>query len=229
MSMMAMLSASSSGRGINPSLVPGVLGRIRADSGIHPATGVDVWTPVNGGATYVQASGAAQPTFSAGGGPNGRPCVVFNGSSHNMVSAFTYAKPQQIYVVGKWASTAAVQATMIDGVTANTSRLGRRADGITAFAFNGSFCNLAATTITDWHIYRLQFGATQATGAIDAGAYAPASAASGNTSGGLTLGMTGGGGEFGNISIAEVIPYSRLLDAVTDAKITAYLRSWYAL
>lgn len=214
------------GKGRNPSKVPGILGRIRADSGIHIATGVDVWAPMNGGANYVQAGGGAQPTFSPNGGPNGGPCVNFDGSNDSVVAVFIYAKPAHIFVVGKWNDSVLAQTTMLDGVNVNSTRLLRKSDGVTPALFDGAFCNLS-TTSTAWHIYRLKYMATTCTGAVDTGAYAAPSAADGATGGGLTLGAAGGGVEYGNVSIAEVIPYSRILSVKEDANIVAYLKAWY--
>ena len=80
----------------------GVLGLrfwVRADLGVTIATGVSQWNDQSGwgdsNQKLVQATGANQPAFSASVAALGnKPSLNFNGTSHFMTSASTWATPQ---------------------------------------------------------------------------------------------------------------------------------------
>src|ERR1700678_326284 len=71
-----------------PASLNGLVLWLRADLGVtQVANAVSSWADQSGQGHTFSASGAAQPTLTATGGPNSLPCIAFNGASNVMSSA----------------------------------------------------------------------------------------------------------------------------------------------
>jgi hypothetical protein len=65
-----------------------VLQWCRSDLGITIGTGVSAWADQSGnGRHYTQGTGAAQASYNATGGPNGRPSLLFDGTDDFLEAA----------------------------------------------------------------------------------------------------------------------------------------------
>src|SRR5262245_13524936 len=70
--------------------------------GVADVGTVTTWPDRSGnGNSPTQATSTKRPVWSATGGPNGRPCVTFDGVDDYLRITFTWNQPAHIWVVAK--------------------------------------------------------------------------------------------------------------------------------
>lgn len=217
---------------------------LRADLGVTlNGSTVSAWANQGtAGGSCSQGTGAAQPTWSATGGPNGKPTLQFDGGDYlrdatqNLVSA---GAPLTVFAVCQ--HTAAAGGVVIQQRT-NTRWLAALelvAAGISYISGNGVDAgqNVTITAgqlsgITSHHVARWVFNGTG-----NAPAYASDGAAktvTGGTQGtetgttGLTVGTVPGGSTFTG-KISEIVAFSRALTAEEIAMVERYMGRLYAI
>jgi hypothetical protein len=138
--------------------------RHRADTGI---TGdpVTAWTDMNGDADINSTEGGGAPDFQATGGPNGEPCVVFDGSDDRLAAdGLTAIDPSttiHVFVVCKQISFTGGENVMgYKGSTHNMQVC--KSAGTTPAVVMSTSSTYNANSVTgmvlgEWHLYHALF------------------------------------------------------------------------
>lgn len=196
--------------------------------GITIATGVSQWNDLSGlGNNLLQGTGASQPARTLGA-VNGLPAVTFDGVDDSLSAAFALVQPLTVFCIVNqvtWTifdmiydgpsgtnsmalqqNTATPGVAMIAGATLGpNNNLAVGAFGLAICTFNGGTSSL-------------QINGTAPTAGA-AGAGAPA---------GISLGVRGaGGGNFGNVQIAECIVMAAAATAQEILNVRSYVTSRY--
>jgi hypothetical protein len=235
-----------------------------ADAGVKDSLGGDIsdgekvssWTDFSGrGHNVTQATGAAMPTFRASGGPNGWPCIEFDGTTDYLASAahFWGSDDLTVIVVMKFANASKTPAdfivsklstatgdansrqwffygedsltTTVNSTKLRTSSLGTSASTVTLIGPNRS---------TNFSVISISSDGANGTWFVDGSNASP--------SGTVTtifddterlwigayevaLAMAG----FARASISEIIVYSRALSADERVGVEQYLKAKYGL
>ncbi len=208
-----------------PPELPGLAVWLRGDSGT-----VSSWTDLSGnGRTPTQASGPAQPTINPTGGPNSKPCYVFDGVDDRLVTTFAaYGTAATIFCVAKWNAVFAALDVIFDDNSVNQARLRRDSAGQLVWIESGSI-SATSQPETNWNYYTVT--SNGAASSVDRGLTQIASGNPGAASSkdALTIGSNHNGGAYANCSVAEFIAYGRILSAGESASVKLYLAARYAL
>jgi hypothetical protein len=217
-----------------PMDVSGCVLWLRADLGIIFATAgstpVMEWADQSGSGNHFYQLGANQPTYSASGGPNGTPCIQFNGTSEGMSSSTSVTAITQ-----NWTQFALLQnnnlttGNQLIFATGLTNGWGfDNAGGTRGVLQLGVGAQTFGSATSNWELWtNWDTSGVNSTCQVDG---TPITA-TGNISpvagtGGSTLGaFNGGASNWWQGNIGELIIYDRTLTANEIARVDAYVRS----
>lgn len=223
--------------GFNPKSIAGLEAWYAADvaSSITIATGVQQWSDLSGkGRHLIQNVTNNQPLHNSVT-LNGKPTVTFDGSNDSLRTAnFTLNQPFSYYMVFRFESAAL--GRIMEAGNWTTARSGEfiRIDVNTLWLFCGGI--LGFNTFPSGALQVFNIWDAEANGASSVMRYrknvASVTGNAGSNNGSrLTMGADGNAtaSQFGNVSVAEALVFSRVL-AVTEAdKIRSYLGKKYNL
>lgn len=202
----------------------------RADQGITIATGVSQWNDISGNArNLAQGTGANQPTYNATGGSNGRALLDFDGTNDTMVTgAFTQNQPFTVFFVQKWDAAFVAAQRAFDGKGVQ-ALFQRATNSTTVVLFAGASITGTVASTQTWNYWKTVFNGASSSIACKQVATASGDAGATNWDG-ITLGSaTGGGAEWADESVSEMIVYAGTTNASADNRIYNYLKAWYGL
>ena len=177
-------------------------GAPQAPGPTQPSSGFGYWDVLNatddgsgkasvlvdavGANSITQAVVSSRATISAAAGPGGGPALSFDGGDY-YVKAYSRNQPTSRICLAKFTVPT---TTLFDGATLNTGRLYGATTSVATYA--GTAGPTGATTLTDWHVYRVDFNATNTQLFIDGVLKATGNAGVANP-GGITIGAAGPG------------------------------------
>ncbi|KYF87802.1 hypothetical protein BE20_24975 [Sorangium cellulosum] len=225
-------------QGFSPAGLPGLVHWLRADRGVTLSEGkVALWRNFGvGGGDAVQASGSAQPTWTATG-LGGKPSLLFDGSLTFMTAPSPSSLVTRTYGFA-YSATKTTQNRVFDTATTTYPLLGLCFDGSRPLIMSGSgnyryFSATAKQSDGALHAFvicvpgLLQNDITTATMEVDTEVLAPAttitSSVPGQTPGALILGGTGGGGIRFSGHLGEFVVYNRVLSPAERSQLVSYL------
>jgi hypothetical protein len=217
-----------------PASLPNLALWLRADLGFTSGGGAQ-WADQSGHGNTFTGGGGANPTYSATGGPNGLPCIQFNGSQY-MTSAATVTSITQnwtMFIVVQLSAGGLVDFQGIFG-TGQATGFG--------FAYDGTKRAIDQIGVGDYEFGGAQTTNWEAWGNYDTSGInntcflngSPVTAA-GNivpTAGGAagsTLGSFASGADALQGNIAEFFLYTATLSTAQLAQINAYILTRYGL
>lgn len=196
-----------------------------ASQGIIQSGGfVSQWNDISGNARHLlQASGANQPAYNAGGG---RPYVEFNGTTHYMkCNPFTLNQPETVYLVAKQVSWTDGDF-IFDGNSSSVMALFQTGGTPFVRAYAGVALAGAGTSLTIGNIGVISAVFNGASSRLRVNQQTEASGDAGSSNaGGFALGARGDGVNFSNIQVNEVLIYNVAHDATTRANVIRALMS----
>lgn len=205
-----------------PSQLPGLKLWTRYNQGITiTGAGVSQWDDQSGNDNHLlQATDANRPSKEADGS------ILFDGVNDFLKAVgFTWVQPETVYLRMKqvtWTDT----RTLFDGNAANSGRVGQVTVTPTISMRSGGV-PVADNTDLVVDVYAAMaviFNGASSLLQINNNTPTTGSPGGANMSG-FTLGAHGANGVFSNIQVKEVIGYSTAHDAVTRAKVIAYLQT----
>jgi hypothetical protein len=188
---------------------------------------VSQWTDLSGNGRHLtQATSSRRPTVKVAE-KNGLNVIYFDGGAKGLVtSSLTLSNPITIFVVVKMYSLNSY-TTIYDGVNNNEANLAGNSGGNIQLYTQGFVGGMSASTNT-W--YRLTH-VMNAGSSFDRRNDTVISSWSDDTvtMGGLRIGEGDGGGENGNMDIAEVIVYNRALTTSEINTVNSFLSSVWGI
>jgi hypothetical protein len=224
--------------GFNPKSIAGLEAWYAADvaSSITIATGVQQWSDLSGkGRHLIQNTTNNQPLHNSVT-LNGKPTVTFDGTNDSLRTAsFTLNQPHSYFFAFRFES-AAIGGRVLDAGTQGIARAGEfiRIDVNNIWLFAGSilgFNTFPAGAMEIFNIWDAEFNGASSVVRYRKNVASSTGNAGSNNASRLTMGANGNttAGEFGHVSVAEALVFSRVL-AVTEAdKIRSYLGKKYNL
>ncbi len=224
--------------GFTPTQVPNLLGWFEARRlSLADGTAVAQYTDLSGnGRHMVQATSGLRPTFSAAGGPNGTPTVVFNGGQWIASTSGTVAaQPLTIYLVANVTGTGT--GHLFDGVSgSNRCDVFLDTNHVQLYAGGGGYVSLLNQTLP--FVPRVPAKGSELIRVVVNGASSTmyhngvASGLTGNPGAdgldGFTIGSyeggAGGGTLVGNVS--ALIAYQGLHNSTQASQVEGYLNSF---
>jgi hypothetical protein len=212
----------------DPSAITGLKTWFKADSLVlADGAAISTWTDSAGTANVVQATGANQPTYQASA-LNGKPAVVFNGTTQNLKTAAAWAtassQPNTIFVVAQLTS-----GYLFDGFsTAGRQYLRNSGSG---FVFN-SGNSLSVNQDSNFHIFVLRANGTGVQGSIKVDTITTLGDPSGATPtalNGLTIGSLNNATGVATGKLCEIIVFNGSLSNYDQAQMEYYLKTKYGL
>jgi|GEM_PF-3453669 len=213
---------------------------LRADLGVTIATGVSQWNDQSGtgdaNKNVAQATGSKQPTRNTSDAAyNNQTTLSFaTASSQELVSgtwAASLAEPETIFFVGHQIASASPYVFTDDALTTNLRLMDNNGGGQVLRAYAGASLNSAVSCAAPF-VSAVEFnGATSKIymSAITATVSGSTGVAPANRAG-LRLGVQGGGGgQYLNGKIAEVIIYGSVLSLSDRTAVTNYLGTRYGI
>lgn len=215
----------------NPRAISGLAGWWDADdsSTITIATGVSAWADKSGnGRTLTQTTDNNQPTRVLDG-INGKAVISFDGMNDTLGASFTLAQPYQVFFVYKYnAAYTSGGPRVFDGFgtvasfwRTNTAEMRINAGGSDRVTSGSPF---SPAPVESFNVWDVEFnGLSSAFRA--AGVRQDVGSGTGtNSPGGIRLAaFSNGFSQPGNISIAELLIYSRALSATEASAVRRYL------
>lgn len=194
----------------------------RFNSGITvTGSGVSQWDDQSGNGNHLlQGTDANRPSKEADGS------ILGDGLAHFLkAGAFTLAQPYAIYLLinpVSWTDNDCV----FDGNTLNTGALYQRVATPAMDFYAGTAFAAANSDLVVGSYGAMVVVGNGASSLIQVGNNAPTTGNPGTSAmGGFTLASRGDGVSWSNIQVKEVLIYSEAHDAVTRAKVIAYLQS----
>ncbi len=190
------------------------------------ATGISSVTDKSGnGRTLAQSTANNRPAWTENS-INGKYAAVFDGSNDALTASFTLAQPVTAFLVAKWNTT--TFGTMMDGASGNSMRLFRTSSTQVALAAATQLTS-NNTTPAAWHVFEAVFNSTSSNINVSGTSVASGNAGTATPSG-IYLGVFGNGfSDPGNVSIASVLLYARVLSASERSSVRKWLGSLYAI
>lgn len=190
---------------------------------------VSQWTDLSGNGNHLlQATGAAQPAFSVGGGPNSISMISGDGVAKFLSATLAMNQPQHIFCLCKFNAAFSAPDDLLNGnVSAGTGNVMRvyRPSATNLDFVSPNDLGASGYTPTAWHWLTMLFSGAASTMKEDAvlkkSGDVGASAATG-----LNLFATnffGAAGQFSNSSVAELIGWPRALSAKEELELGGYL------
>ncbi len=205
----------------------------KAGRGVTIVTGVSNWADQSLNARdLVQATTNKQPAFSATAGPNSTAAITGDGSNDNLkvTGGFTFAQPEQLFIVVKWNGVFASAEDPFDGNAGNSMRMRRNNTTQVVITSSNDLANSGFSTLTSWHYYTTLFSGVNSYIKQDGTTIAGPGNAGVVSGSGLQLFTFGdGASDPCACSIAEVMLSSRTLDSTEEARINFYLHADYGL
>ena len=215
----------------NPRQISGLAGWWDADdsSTITIATGVSAWADKSGnGRTLTQTTANNQPARVLND-LNGKAVISFDGVNDTLGASFTLAQPCQHFIVFKYnAAYTSGGPRVFDGfgVTVsfwrtNTAEMRMNAGGSDRVTTGAPF---SAASVENYNVWDVEWNSTSSLFRA-AGVRQDTGSGTGTSSpGGIRLAIFNNGfSQPGNISIAEVLIYSRVLSAAEASAVRRYL------
>lgn len=233
------------GHGTVPQFLPwqvsGLLGMFRGDLGI-PGAAVSAWANQAPGQswTLAQATGTAQPAYSATGGPLSRPCVTFDGGDGLASSAQVELATFSILAVWKQSVAGMLYEHSANAnVNAGCYLYGPGGNTIVVTRGGGpTMSSYTRATLGDdtWRITTHDYGGTHATHTLrfNGVAQAPTSITANDPGTGaatatLYVGARGAASSHMTGRIAELLVYTPVLSTTDRARVEAYLSRRYGI
>lgn len=200
-----------------------------ASRSITISTGVSAWANLEGTSSrdLQQTTANNQPIVV--NNFNGRSAIEFNGTTHFLQRAFSYARPCHEFVVARFTATGRNQG-ITDGSDFATKLLWHNSTNFIVYqGLNGqisdAYQNMRPFVIDS------EFANATSIGRLNGSKFA---SGDGNAGTGVPVGMTvgkwGGGQSFyGAIAVAEIILYGRRLSSDEAARVRLYLSRKYAV
>lgn len=205
--------------------------------GFQLVTGVSSLTDMsNSGNSIVQATGANQPLYSKTGGPNGLPCMTFNGTSQFLAGTTvpTAVSNCTVFMVEKATSAVSSGTVYSIGSTTGVSFFQGVVSGSKReLNFNGAAtdeCTGTATS-TNWEVWTMTSSGTplQTLRVNGVGqTVTPSNTATAAADASHQVG-TRGGAVFFNGSIYEIIVYNTVLPLAQIQQVENYIRTMTAI
>lgn len=204
-----------------PKRLPNLAAWFRFGQGITSAAGaVSQWADQSGNGRHLkQATGAAQPALQADGS------ILFDGTSDFLkCDAFTLAQPETVYVLFKQI-TWTLNSYIFDGDGAASGILSQRGTSPELATYAGSSVVANNSNLAVGVYGAVATVINGASSLIQVNNTTPTTGNPGvSNMGGFTIGGRGDGTtEWGNIQFKEAIVYAAAHDAVTRARVIAYL------
>jgi hypothetical protein len=218
--------------GFEPIDISGCVLWLRSDLGITKdgADKVSAWADQSGnGNDVTQAAGDSQPLWVASQ-LNGYPSIRFDGANDAMVTApFVLSQPEDIYLVIKQPSFLHGDSIM-DGNAVNSGRVAQLnpSPEIALYAGGAGWVCNTTTGSLNWQLLQSRFNGAASLTRINGGVPVVGDPGAANM-GGVSLGATGGIGDFCNIEFSEIIIYSSALSDSNRQLVETYLNGRYAI
>lgn len=208
----------------------GVILWLRADQGIAVATGVSSWADLSGnGNNVTQGTGANQPTLvAASAALGGMPALSFNGTSNRLINAAFATGANQPFTLMLVTANDAAAGTLfwVDfGGAGGESALLFNSTGWAGFS--GSFITSTNTSTAAKAFAYVANGASSALYINSSTVPVKAANAGTNPLLSITIGCASGGLDFESGLLAEVVLFSRALNAPQRGQMFAYFSSRY--
>lgn len=184
--------------------------------------GVSTWADQANSNDLLQGTDTNRPAFNAGTGE-----ITFDGVDNFLLDAFTLAQPATWYILFKQVTWTGGDV-IFDGIPAASNKLEQRT--VTPLLRGSADVNLlgpaAGLTLNNFGAVSVVFNGASGVVAIsdNGGAISETTGDIGiDTGDGITLGARGGGANFSNIVVKEVIIYSAAHDTATRTLVIEYL------
>lgn len=191
---------------------------------------VTAWADQIGSANL--SNGAGSPDFEATGGPNGGPCITFDGSNEELsVSGLsTVSQPYHYFMVCKQITWTA-NDYILSGNSSGFSFVRQKQSGGSQYDVEQGANVPAANTVdpgdTDWHFYSSFFNGSSSYQELDGTKSGPSNCGSGSFNG---ISVGGGfGSNYANVSISEVLMADAEVTGTDLANLEAYIASNYGI
>ncbi len=218
--------------GSQPDSTSGLQVWLKADSitGLSDDEAVTTWTDSSSVSNNVTQSTADKKPLYKTNIINSQPVVRFDGTNDTLTGAFSssVSTPYTLFAVATFRSSYTSQEAILDGGGDLNGYLFRSVNNSSAYFNNSNQIGSVAATTNNWNIYSvLVNGASSALRANNG------TAATGTLAGtallGLRLAERGGGVEFGDVDIAEVMVYNSALSTSDRQGLEAYLQGKYGI
>ena len=179
------------------------------------------WANQIGAAGALTAATTARPTIQSDGS------LLFDGTANIIrTAAFTLNQPETIYVVFSLISWVG-NADIIDGVTQSSGVIFCNTSTPNFDVYAGAnLGNNATLTVGTSSVVTVVINGASSSSQVDSATKKTGNAGAANM-GGITLGAGGGGGNFSNIQVKELIVRSVADNATTQSLIQGYLKAIY--
>lgn len=194
--------------------------------GLADGTRVSSWTDLSGNGRHAtQAAGSQQPELKTGI-IGGKAVVRFVSTRPDILKTAAFARNQQhsAFVVCLWRD---VTNCVVDGLTSFTAFY-KRASATTFELYAGTSLTTSASTPATKHVHYLKFAGASSLVRVDGTQVASGNAGSTNASG-LAIGGAGGGTEYANVDVAEILLFNGVLSDANRNAVEAYLGSEYGI
>ena len=207
-----------------PTDIAGLTQWLRADLGLTISTGVSAWADQSGnGNSPIQATGGNQPTVSS---LNGKPSLLFNGSSDTMaVAGMSLSSPYTVFLVGQTQGTGTqIPLGFTGGAQAYIDS--ESSDTLQHFYLNGQqLATSPAVPLSPFVITGVAGGAASSfrnNGVSSDGTLSTATISA------MNIGSFGGADFFQGL-LSELIVYNSALTAAQLSSVWVYLQNRYGI
>lgn len=217
--------------GFDPRRISGLVAWYDANvsTSITISTGVSNWANLEGTATrdLQQSTGNNQPLVVTGF--NGKSAIQFNGTSHFLARTFSHANPCHEFVVCR-VDVGSKSNAITDGGTFGRKLLyATSSNGLIVYqGQNGPVSGNNIFTAGTPFLADSEFANANSVGRFNGTQYGTGNAGAGVPNG-MTVGRWPGIAQYGEVSVAEIILYERILSTAEAARVRRYLGGKYGI
>lgn len=217
--------------GFNPKSLSGLVAWYDANvaSSLTISTGVSNWANLEGTASrdLQQTTGNNQPLVVTGF--NSKSAIQFNGTSHFLARTFSHANPCHEFVVARVDVADKTNAITDAGSFGRKLLYASSSNGLIVYqGQNGAVSANNALTAGTPFLADSEFANATSVGRLNGAQYGTGNAGAGVPNG-MTVGRWPGISQYGEISVAEIILYERLLSPAEAARVRRYLAGKYGI